>query len=240
MSVSQIRIGLVTEGPTDQVIIKELLTAYARATRPDVAVSFNELQPNPDRTSSNREGGWEMVYKWCLNTQPAERRNLLGRGLFAHGMDALQCDVIVVHMDADICEKIGDKSAVVPVPTSQSKPNERGAFIRQTLLEWLWPEGEEPDEHHIPAPAVEACETWLVAPSTDEPEHQATDDIFIQLVAVEAGMKGRPVPADAKQIRKSVKRYHPIAKAVAGQVAEITRRCPHFAILAKTVFPAET
>lgn len=238
--MTALRIGLVAEGHTDLVVIEVLLTEYYKRFRNDVALTFRNLQPSPDRTSGHSEGGWELVYKWCLSNPPDERRTqFLGQGLFANDMDGLSCDIIIVHMDADICEKVGDKSTVAPAPTPMSPPEERGAFIRKTILEWLWPDGEEPDGRHIPAPAVEATETWLVAGLTQEPHPEAIKNILHHLLFADSALRKVAVPKEGKKIRKSPRNYRRVARASACNITEIIERCPHFLTLVDTLSSIE-
>jgi len=238
--MTDLRIGVVAEGPTDQIVMRHLLTAYCKVVRPDIKPIFKDLHPVTDRTSSgSSEGGWTMVYQWCLNNPPLARQSqFAGAGLFDGDMDGLTCDIILVHMDADICERIRDKSDVKPVPDATAPPAERGDFIRKTILGWLWPTGSEPDDRHIPAPAVEAVEAWLVAAMADDPEPEAVTDILLRLLEVDCLSRGRPFPKDGKAIRKSRVRYEDIARRCAGNVARVAERCPHFLSLANVLFPA--
>lgn len=231
--MSALRIGIVAEGSTDQVVLKELLTAYFRHRAPDRVPEFHNLQPGEERNFGIRDGGWTQVYKWCLRNPPQERHGLFtGRKLFAGAVDSQSCDVVVVHLDADICEKIGAKSPVTPVPTPESTPEERGKFIRDTLWHWLWPEGSTPDDRHFPAPAVEAVEAWLVAGLTDDPEPEANRDILRRLAEADFALRGKPVPDEARQVQKKPGNYQRLAQHAAPNVTRIAQRCPHFAALA--------
>lgn len=167
----RIKIRIISEGPTDQLVIKNLVNAYL-ANQPaiDFELDFVDGQPTTDRTSmtGSTEGGWEMVYKWCLLNPPVEREaRYFGKGLFANGMDDSSCDALLINMDSDICEKIGDKTIASPVPTRNSTSIERGAFIKSVIERWLWSDQIEHDNKHIIAPSVEAIEAWLVTGLSD-------------------------------------------------------------------------
>ena len=99
--MKSIRVGLVTEGSTDQVVIRALLAEHFCQNTPDVEIAFVDLQPTRDQTSASSEGGWQMVYRWCVRNTPSVRAGrFLGGGLFASDMDAHCCDLIVVHLDS--------------------------------------------------------------------------------------------------------------------------------------------
>lgn len=237
--MTELRIGVVAEGPTDQIVLRHLLTAYCKGVHPDITPVFKDLHPNRDGTSSSSpEGGWTTVYGWCLDNKPAERKiRYLTRDLFAGGLDEKQCDLILVHMDSDISEEVGDKSTAIPVPDATSTPEQRGDFIRKTLLEWLWPEGSIPDGRHIAAPAVEAVETWLVAALSEDERPEASKNILRRLIEVDYASRGRVAPEKAKGIRKKPDRYETLSAHCAGKVTQIADRCPHFRFIAESLFP---
>jgi hypothetical protein len=237
--MTELRIGVVAEGPTDQIVLRHLLTAYCRNVRPDITPVFKDLQPNPDGTSSGSpEGGWSQVYRWCLNNPPPAREALfIGRDLFGSGLDNQKHDLILVHMDSDICEMIGASSSIRPVPDATSSPERRGTFIRKTLLEWLWPDDTTPDERHVPAPAVEVIEAWLVAALSEDEQPETSKDIPRRLIEVDYRSRGKVAPVAAKGFRKRSLRYEDISTRSAANVARVVATCPHFRSLAETLFP---
>jgi hypothetical protein len=238
--MSELIIGLVAEGKTDHIVLRHLLAAHCRTAAPDLTLKFNDLQPNPDGTSGYPDGGWKQVLKWCRSFTPDKRRASFlkrYRPRFADGLDAKRCHVILVHMDADICEQIGNKTAATPVPDATSAPQDRGGFIHQVLTEWLWPNGETPDADHLTAPAVESVETWLVAalaaPPVAQPE--ALKDALQRLVAIDYRLTGKPAQAGKKEVKKNDDNYERLSAAAAPNVGAVAANCPHFASLAAAV-----
>ncbi len=78
--------GLICEGVTDQIIIKNILIANSQ--NPDLFVT--ELQPLQDATNESRstDGNWHKVFQYC------ESQNF---------RDAFQgCDFVIVHLDSDV------------------------------------------------------------------------------------------------------------------------------------------
>ncbi len=78
--------GLICEGVTDQIVIKNILIANFQ--NPDLFVT--ELQPLQDATNESRstDGNWHKVFQYC------ESQNF---------RDAFQsCDYVVVQIDSDV------------------------------------------------------------------------------------------------------------------------------------------
>jgi hypothetical protein len=78
--------GLICEGVTDQIVIKNILIANFQD--PDLFVT--ELQPLQDATNEHgtTDGNWHKVFQYC------ESQNF---------RDAFQsCDYVVIHLDSDV------------------------------------------------------------------------------------------------------------------------------------------
>ena len=82
--------GLITEGPTDQVVIENILTGYFG----DYDILFNELQPLRDASSGQSEiGGWTKVLEYCGSSKFKE---------------AFQFNkYVIIQVDTDISEEPG-------------------------------------------------------------------------------------------------------------------------------------
>lgn len=238
------KVGLVSEGCTDHLVIKTLLSAHLN-TIPELEcnLEFIDLQPHIIDATSRKysDGGWEQVYKWCLANPAEERRSLyLGSGLFDDDMDPLRCDLLVVHMDADISEQIGDKSNIVPVPNRADGSAARGTYIKAVVNTWLWPDNETPDGLHIIAAAVESTEAWLVAGLTDEITSPETyDDIQTKLAILDhTVIRKKPVPPGIKSPKKTISNFQKIADAASANIERIRDRCPHFETTASEITAA--
>lgn len=81
--------GLITEGPTDQVILRTIL---ARNISPDVDI--RPVQPNTDATDNIEHfGGWVKVLDYCKS---AEMKIVLQA-----------YDYTIIQIDTDVCEEYG-------------------------------------------------------------------------------------------------------------------------------------
>lgn len=84
-----VTIGLISEGITDQIIIKRVIGGYLN----DMDVSFTELQPriDPDNPEIAIDAGnWDQVFKYCQDSD------------FEEGLKANPSLHIVIHLDSDV------------------------------------------------------------------------------------------------------------------------------------------
>ncbi len=81
--------GLITEGPTDQVVIRNILARYFSPN-----IDTRPVQPNTDATDEIAHfGGWVRVLEYCKSTDMAI---------------ALQVyDFVIIQLDTDVCEEYG-------------------------------------------------------------------------------------------------------------------------------------
>ena len=97
--MSDLRIGLVAEGPTDYEIINSALLAILS----DRDFFLTLLQPEP--TGNALGNGWTGVVKWC------HEATLRYSGPLETDPFLSQLDVLLIHIDADVAEKrYGDDS----------------------------------------------------------------------------------------------------------------------------------
>jgi hypothetical protein len=236
--MANLRIGVIAEGITDHIVIESLLKAYCTKNNLDVELDFIRLQPSSDGTSGSREGGWRLVYQWCKGNPPAVRRSTyLGRPLFANGLTAKKCDLLIVHLDGDCCEQLGSTSLVVPKPPPAPNAVGRGEYIRATIQEWLWPDPNDlPDNLHIPAPAVEAIETWLIAAFDNDPDPENILDVSARFAAVYYPAIGRKIPLGVKEVKKNETSYKRFLEKCPSQIDSIVNKCSHFRYLTAAIF----
>lgn len=82
------KFGLITEGPTDQTVIKSLLVRFFA----DPAVKITTVQPNTDSTdSANHYGGWKLVLDYCKSPDMTTALEIN--------------DFVVIQIDTDVCEE---------------------------------------------------------------------------------------------------------------------------------------
>lgn len=198
--MSDLRVAVVAEGPTDAIVIAAALKALL--PRPFV---LTQLQPEPTRPKLGT--GWGGVLRWCLDF--ATR----GHARFEDDPTLPGFDLFVVHIDADVAEKrYADVSAeiaeiagqrawptlpnVIPCPP----PTGSADAMRACLLAWVAMQAPGPKTVLcVPSKAVEA---WLAAATVDA-GHALLNGLECNL-NVESQLKVLPV---AQRIRKSSRDY---------------------------------
>ncbi|MBF0452746.1 MAG: hypothetical protein HQK75_18730 [Candidatus Magnetomorum sp.] len=95
--MSDYKIGIVVEGPTDRIIIESALNHIFQ----DQSYTMIQLQPEQ---SFNHGGfgatgsGWGGVYRWC--------RQVVDMGFdISENPSLKRFDIIIIHLDADVSEK---------------------------------------------------------------------------------------------------------------------------------------
>jgi hypothetical protein len=86
------KIGLITEGITDQIVIENILMGYFNQNEDEI--EFKELQPLRDDTDENKAknyGGWNKVIEYCESSK-------FKGALRFH-------DYIIVQIDTDVSDK---------------------------------------------------------------------------------------------------------------------------------------
>lgn len=133
--MSEPRIALVAEGPTDRIVIEAALKAIL--ARPFV---LTQLQPEATRPAMGT--GWGGVFKWCQQFRQ--------RGATRIEADATLSgfDLVIVHLDADVADKTyadcGEAVAqaaacLLPLPCALPcpPPGDTVAALEAVLLNWL-------------------------------------------------------------------------------------------------------
>lgn len=224
-----IKIGLITEGKTDQVVLKSLVPVAIPSIDKN---NFIDLQPAPDRTSmpSSSEGGWRMVQKWCLNTSPELRLQMIQGGLFENSP---KISVFIIQLDTDICdqEDFQEATEINPNSFNLNAPSGRYSYVKNVLDAWLWPDPNEntPESNLIIyAIAVEVIETWLIAALDDHEKPEKIKDYSDILLTIYHEIEGNKAQANQKKVAKKEKNYEKICNAALPEIQKIKRKCPHF------------
>ncbi len=158
---SPLRIALVSEGPTDLIVIDSVL----RAVVGEGNYVLTPLQPEGSEAFGTLGTGWVGIYRWCK--QAAAR----GQGHLSqdHLLFGNVHDILVIQIDADVADSDYAAGNVVPdasdgqLPCDLPCPPAGGSVnaLRAVLLSWC---GEVAVPHKtvmcVPSKATEA---WVVA-----------------------------------------------------------------------------
>lgn len=150
------RVGIVCEGRTDFVVLEQVLLAVFGPCE------ITTLQPMRHQLDPTRwsEAGWKKVQSWC------KARGAAG---IADEMTIGEIDVLVIHVDGDVCGK-------------EDLPNSRPDLCSHVQHQWIG-SPSTPRGVVICIPAM-ASDTWLAAaihPSLACPELEAEPDVVGRL-----------------------------------------------------------
>ncbi len=218
--MSDLRVALVAEGPTDGVVIEAAL----RALLP-VPFILTVLQPEP--TLPRVGGGWCGVLRWCRAFAAS------GHGVLEQDPTLAGFDLFVIHVDADVAEMAyadcgapaaADAEADVvalpalpcakPCPPAEDTANE----IRDRLRAWLG--GAAPGPKTVLCVPSKATEAWLAA-AVLEDGHALLTGLECNL-NVEARLASLP---KATRIRKSTQEYRAWQAQIRARWHRVRQRC---------------
>jgi len=216
--MSDLRIALIAEGITDQVIIEAALKAIL--PRPFVLTLLQ-----PESTRPELGGGWGGVLKWC--------RDFCARGFGSIESDPTLSlyDFVVIHLDADVAEKsyanygegIEQESTArqwtsLPCPMPCPPVDDAVFNVKNLLLSWLGiPEVGAKTVLCIPS---KTSESWLAAAVFPE-----NGDLLAELEC-DFDMAGKlsRLPL-AQRIKKSKPAYMRHANRITNQWAAVRVMC---------------
>lgn len=152
-----LRVALVAEGPTDDVVLRAAIEAIVG----DQPIQFTLLQPESSAAFWGTGTGWGGVYRWCEQARDEGGSHVSGSVLFDFH------DLLIVHLDADVASKkyrddnIDD--AVNDLPCEQPCPpcSDTTNALRKVLLRWM---GEtSPPSRCVLCTPSKNTETWVMA-----------------------------------------------------------------------------
>jgi len=227
--MSEPRIGLVAEGPTDYELINAALKAILH--RPFV---LTLLHPEPSLPAVGN--GWGGVLKWC---DAASQRH--AGSLDADPTLAL-FDLLIVHLDTDVALKryadcglgvqaMATEKAWRPLPCNQPCPPvaDTCAALQTVLLNWLG--HAQPGAKTVLCLPAQSTGAWLVAALM--PANHALCQGLECNPAAEAGLALLPKAQRVK--RKSVMEYRAHAPAIVRDWARVKAVCSRATVFEQAV-----
>jgi len=216
--MSELRVALVAEGPTDAIVIQAALKALL--PRPFV---LTQLQPEPTRPKLG--AGWGGVLRWCLDF--ATR----GYARIEDDPTLPGFDLFVIHIDADVAEKryhdVSDEIAnlagqrgwpSLPNVIQCPPPSGSADAMRTCLLAWAG--------IHKPGPKTVLCvpskavEAWLAA-ATFDGSHALQHGLECNL-NIEAQLRALPI---AQRIKKTSRDDRVREQPITAACSAVRQRC---------------
>ena len=216
--MSDLRVALVSEGPTDTVVIAAALKALL--PRPFI---LTQLQPEATRPAMGT--GWGGVLRWCLDF--AKR----GYPTLERDPTLPGFDLFILHVDADIAEDsygaisrdiaaLATAKGWPPLPQSVPCPPSSGSadIVHACLLAWMGI--ATPGAKTVLCVPSKAIDAWLVA-AIFEDGHRLLDGLECNLhVAKQLGSlpKNQRVP-------KTQRDYRAYERKITEAWPTVRRRC---------------
>jgi hypothetical protein len=155
--MSDLRVGLVCEGPTDRIVITAAITSLLGERN----FVLNQLQPEESIAFGETGTGWVGVYNWCRQAADQGGGSVSSNPLFD------TYDVLLVHLDADVADKTYASGNIVTtatdLPCSRPCPPPSASTnnLRNVILGWL-------GERVLPPSTVfctpsKSTEAWVLA-----------------------------------------------------------------------------
>ena len=161
--------GIISEGPTDQIIIENILVGYF--DDPDLSRNIRPLQPLNDATDKRGFGGWVNVFEYCKSDY------------FVEALE--QNTYLIIQIDTDCCEEI-NYDVKKSKPTGERLTTEElvNAVIAkfESVLATQFGEEYPLFKHRILfAISVEEIECWLLPLYHDDKLREATNNCVHKL-----------------------------------------------------------
>lgn len=217
-------IGVVAEGETDHLVLKNILNFIIPGNN-----RYFPLQPS----SPEKGTGWKGVRRWCREIWQVEHSDLEE---IISGVTGFSLDILLIHVDADIADEWdlqeGNGSIIQnvkqPCPPIESTTEQ----LRQIIGDWVGY-----GNHPLPIQVVLAIpaqdtENWIFAALFPDDEHcRQTDYECIksehQVPGYLLSLKeyGRLTSRKDGAVKKSVSRYHNILPKISAGWDNVCRIC---------------
>ncbi|MCF6406065.1 hypothetical protein L3C95_24415 [Chitinophaga filiformis] len=181
--------GIIAEGPTDQIVIQNILVGFFDNN--ELPSSVNFLQPLRDATDeARRQGGWPKVFEYCQSTY------------FLEAFE--QNDYLIIQVDTDVCEH---KNFDVRKTTETGSAKSADDLIRDIMFrfELLFVTCFGIDKYNqfkdrlIYAICLDEIECWLLPLYFTDKIKSATNNCIHKLnPMLRANFKGRYIDEDNK------------------------------------------
>ncbi|ONN67583.1 hypothetical protein [Herbaspirillum sp. VT-16-41] len=226
--MSDPRIALISEGPTDFIIIEAALKSVLQ--RPFV---LTQLQPEPTRPEMG--GGWGGVFKWC------QEFRLRGAASIETDATLSVFDLVIIHLDADVAgrqyadcgpavEQAAANLQALPCDRPCPPPVDTVAALEMVLLSWLGIAAAGPKSLLcIPSKASDA---WLAAAALPS-EHVLLTGLECRL-DLERALSQLP---KGQKIKKSVREYRSRAEAITQKWQQVKDHCTQACVFEQRIQP---
>ncbi|WP_300442254.1 hypothetical protein [Zoogloea sp.] len=224
--MSDPRIALIAEGPTDFIVIEAALKAILQRS-----FVLTQLQPEPTRPDMG--GGWGGVFKWCREFRLRAATSIEADPTLS------QFDLVILHLDADVagkryahCGPAVEQAAAdlqaLPGEQPCPPPGNTVAALETVLLSWLGLAAVGPKSLFcIPSKASDAWMAAAVLPAG----HALLAGLECNL-QLETALSQLP---KGQKLRKSVQDYRLHAGSISNKWQQVKSHCTQAGVLEQRV-----
>lgn len=225
-------IGIVCEGPTDYLVLREVIDKITCEEN-----NYFQLQPEPDLTGAYGNG-WKGVWKWCQDNA------LIKEKIMKSIQPAL--DVLIIQMDGDVsrkeravhcgcastvcgyrgirnpleCDSNKDIREVCPIilPCQEHEISIEGYMehLESLIKSWI----KNVDDTCIVIPC-DSTEAWVIAAYDEMPNAELIEDPWRSIIAKKKEYHNIRIAGDKKRIRV----YQQLAEGVCANWEKVTELC---------------
>lgn len=219
-----LRIAFVVEGPTDSIMLKEVVARFLggrdfvlQTLQPEMSEAF-KLAPGED-------GGWPGVCRWCLQSAEQGGGRLGNNPLFSFH------DLLVLQMDADVAGFDYSEGHIDPSPTMIRLPCDEPCpppsattnRLREVILSWIG-ETSAPTQTVFCVPSKE-LETWILVGLFPDDVVARKDDVECHIDPAST-LQGKPLKHRiVRSGKKNVEKYKAFAAQFARNWSTVAARC---------------
>ena len=219
--MSDLRIALVAEGPTDYEVIQAALQSV-------LAKPFTMVQLQPEATQGIMGTGWCGVLKWC---QAAHQRHQLHHGSIDTDPTLVGFDLIIIHLDVDVASKqyddCGEPLAAIAqdsnwgsLPCKQPCPPVSNTVDLLGVVIKSWLGQVTPGDRTLFCLPAQSSGTWLAAAVLD-----SSDPLLVNCeceLTLESRLEQLP---KAQRIKKTKRDYEKHAAHITEKWLQVKQIC---------------
>lgn len=225
-------IGIVCEGPTDFIILRDIIDTITGENH-----YYVQLQPEPDLTGKYGTG-WKGVWKWCQEHADDKKR-------YMKEIEPI-LDLLVIHMDGDVsrkerevhcgcesvqcqrrgqyfpldCENEKEFLQFCPIVMPCKKHEESVKGYIDHLEKLIQVQLKDLDETCIAIPC-DSIEAWIVAAYDQIPESEKIENPWVNCIA--RGKQYHDIRIKGTKKRQKV--FQELSKQVCEQWERVTTLC---------------
>lgn len=225
--MSELRIGLAVEGPTDALVLEAGLNAFLR--KPFISVHLQPQVP-PGKTGN----GWGGVFWWC------RQMGSQGYGTLEDNPVLDSLDLVIIQVDADVAA-MSYASANIQNPPNQDLPCESpcppASDTVDALIEvvrgWLSP--SLPDAKAVICIPSKCIEAWVAAALYGQSDHHLVQDLECSCDVVnylhgkparERLVRMQPEPDRPPRMRKISSKFRQAQARITSSWPFVLQTCP--------------